>query len=53
LSAERPHERLKGGGNGHRNLAREIAATVEARPAEIRRVESAFEHGDLTKALAT
>ena len=32
--------------------SREIAATVEARPSEIRRMESAFEHGDLTKALA-
>jgi serine/threonine-protein kinase HipA len=31
---------------------RELAATVEARPSEIRRMESAFEHGDLTKALA-
>jgi serine/threonine-protein kinase HipA len=31
---------------------REVAAAVEASPAEIRRMESAFEHGDLNKALA-
>ena len=31
---------------------REVAAAVEARPGEIRRMESAFEHADLTRALA-
>jgi serine/threonine-protein kinase HipA len=31
---------------------REVAAAIEARPGEIRRMESAFEHADLTKALA-
>jgi serine/threonine-protein kinase HipA len=31
---------------------REIAAASEARPSDIRRMESAFEHTDLTKALA-
>jgi serine/threonine-protein kinase HipA len=31
---------------------RDVAAAAEARPGEIRRMESAFEHADLTKALA-
>jgi serine/threonine-protein kinase HipA len=31
---------------------REVAAASDARPGEIRRMESAFEHADLTKALA-
>jgi serine/threonine-protein kinase HipA len=31
---------------------REVAAAVEASPGEIHRMESAFEHGDLNKALA-
>jgi serine/threonine-protein kinase HipA len=31
---------------------REVASAAGARPAEIRRMESAFEHADLTKALA-
>jgi serine/threonine-protein kinase HipA len=31
---------------------REVAAACDARPSEIRRMESAFEHADLTRALA-
>jgi serine/threonine-protein kinase HipA len=31
---------------------RDAAAAARARPAEIRRMKSAFEHGDLQKALA-
>ena len=31
---------------------RDVAAAAGARPAEIRRMESAFEHDDLVKALA-